>query len=117
MTTLQKILFFFVLPMITPLLFPPNTLLAGPIAIVLVMLLFGVLGILLMRGREQALTLAIFLLGLNAIVRIMMFFAGSTFSDGSPNYVYIVTSLLSISLSIYLLLRLDRVDVRTQMVS
>jgi len=117
MTTLQKVMFYFVLPMIAPLLFPPRTLAAGPIAIVLVIVLFGFLGFLLLRGRERALTLCIFLLGLNAIVRIMMLFAGASNIDGTPNFVYIITSTLSIVLSIYLLLRLDQVDVRSQMVA
>ena len=117
MKTSQKILFFFVLPIITPLLLPLKNLNNAWIGIIFVAALFGALGFLLLRGSSRALTLCIFLLGLNAIVRLMTFFQWSTFLDGTFNIPFILTSFLSIGLSIYLLLRLDRVDVRTMMIS
>jgi hypothetical protein len=116
MNTIEKILIFFLLPMIAPLLYPPETILTGYWAIILAVILFGGLGFLLIQGRAQALTLSIFLQGLNAITRIMMFFPHATYSDGSINIAYIVTAILSIGISTFLLLRLDRVDIRTQMV-
>lgn len=116
MKTLQKVLYFFVLPIIAPLLFPPRLLASGPMVILFFVVLFVLVGILLLRGRSSALTLAIFLLGLNAIIRLMMLFPHSTFIDGTPDFMYILTSILSIALSIFLVLRLDRVDIRSQMI-
>lgn len=102
--------------MIAPLMFPPNLLASGFLVVLFAAALFIIIGVFLLRGSSQMLTLAIFLQGLNAIVRIMMFFPHATFIDGSANIIYIVTSILSISLSIYLVLRLDKVDIRTRMV-
>ena len=116
MSTIQRILFFFLLPFLAPLLYPPTVLAGGFMGIILAGVLFALLGILLLQGRLTALTLSIFLQGLNVIVRIMMLFPNATFVDGKPDYVYIITGLLSICLSLYLVLRLDRVDVRVTMV-
>ena len=116
MSKLQIALIFFVLPIISPLIFPPVTLVSGFIAVIFEVILFGLLGFFLMRGYSTALKLSIFLQGLNAIVRIMMFFQRATYSDGTANLIYIVTSLLSIGISTYVMLRLDRVDIRTRMV-
>jgi len=116
MSTIQRILLFFVIPILAPLFFPPQTLMGGYLIILVDVILFGALGFFLMRGRNTALTLLIFLQGLNVIIRMMMFFSNATYHDGTANVMYIITSLISIVLSLYLVLRLDRVDVRTQMV-
>jgi hypothetical protein len=121
MSTIQKVLLFFLLPVIAPILYPPSALVSGDLTIMVYLsITFGiilfVLGFLLLRGSSQALTLSIFLLGLNAINRILMFFGNATFTNGSLDIVYIITSVLSIGLSIYLLLRLDQIDIRTRMV-
>jgi len=116
MNTTQKILIFFLLPMIAPLLLPPTSLSSATIAIILVLILFGMLGFLLLRGYSQALTLSIFLQGMNAIIRIMTFFQHATYNDGTANLMFIITSSLSIALSVYLVLRMDETDVRTLMV-
>jgi hypothetical protein len=116
MSTIEKIFIFFILPIISPLLYPPFTIFAGYWAILLAVILFGGLGFLMVQGRAQALKLSIFLQGLNAIIRIMMFFPHAAYSNGSIDIVYVVSAILSISLSTFLLLRLDRVDIRTQMV-
>jgi len=116
MSTLQRILFFFVLPIISPLFLPPQILQNGFVGIIVEIILFAILGFFLLRGQSTALTLTIFIQGLNAIVRIMMLFPRANYTDGTANFIYIFTSLVSIALSIYLVLRLDRVDVRTQMV-
>jgi len=102
--------------MLAPLLFPPSLLAAGYLVVLFAAVLFIIIGVFLLRGSSQMLTLAIFLQGLNAIIRIMMFFPHATFIDGSADVIYIITSILSISLSIYLVLRLDKVDIRTRMV-
>jgi hypothetical protein len=45
----------------------------------------------------------------------MMFFPNSATQDGTWLYANIITSILSIAISMYLVLRLDRVDIRNQM--
>ncbi len=118
MSTIQKILLFFVIPLIAaPLIRPLQEILGTLGAIITVVVLFVLLGVFLLRGSSTALTLSIFLQGLNVITYIMMFFPNATFSDGTVNITYIITSLISMALSTYLVLRLDQVDVRTQMVT
>lgn len=116
MTTLQKILIFFVLPFIAPLIYPPELIASAWIAFVLAAVLFGLLGILLLRGNSTALTLSIFLQGINAIIRLMMFLP-SAGTSAQVNLPWIIASVLSIALSTYLVLRLDRTDVRVTMVT
>ncbi len=122
----QRILLYFVLPTLAPLLFPPDWLaslvmssgslsITGLILLLLVVGLFIFLGYMLMRGRSTALTLSIFLQGLNVIVRLMMFFP-HVYEQGKFSPLYVVFSILSIGLSMYLLMRLDKVDVRSTMV-
>jgi hypothetical protein len=126
MNQTQRFLLYFVLTALAPLLFPPDVLagmvapsgglsLAGIIFIVLYLVLFIGLGVLLMRGRSNALTLSIFLQGLNVIVRLMMLFP-RVYTQGEFNTVFVITSFLSMALSMYLLLRLDKVDIRSTMV-
>jgi hypothetical protein len=116
MSTIQKILLFFLLPAIAAILYPPQTFQSGILGIALVVVVFFLLGFMLLRGSTRALTLSIFIQGLNAIVRIMMFFPNATTPSGATDLAYILTSILSISLSIYLLLRLDETDIKIQMV-
>ena len=115
MQLFQRILIFFVLPAIAPLLFPPEVIGGAWIAILLDVILFAALGFALTRGKLTALTLLIFIQGLNVIVRLMMFFPNSATADGTWLYANIITSILSIAISMYLVLRLDRVDIRSQM--
>lgn len=116
MSTAQKFFLFFALPFIAPLLFPPEMLISGWVAIPIALLLFTGLGFLLLRGNSTALTLAIFLQGLNVIVRLMMLYP-HIYERGEFNLSWLVTSLLSIGISTYLVLRLDRTDVRVTMVT
>jgi hypothetical protein len=119
MTTLQKILLFVVLPVIAPLLLPPRFFGAAGGPILFLAVLIGVSALLLSpflwRGWSKALTLAIFLQGLNVINRLMMFFPNLS-KQGVYDYVWLITSLLSMGLCMYLVLRLDRTDVRVTMV-
>lgn len=119
MSTSQKILLFFVIPIIAVPLIRPLQVILGSLeaAIIAIVVLFISLGFLLLRGNSTALTLSIFLQGLNVITYILMFFPNATYSDGTINIVYIITSLISMAISTYLVLRLDQVDVRTQMVT
>jgi hypothetical protein len=116
MSTFQRILFFFILPILAPLFLPPRMLEGGFLGIITEVILFAALGVFLMRGQSTVLKLSIFLQGLNVIIRMMMLFPHITFTDGTFDSAYTLTSVISIVLSLYLVLRLDRVDIRTQMV-
>jgi hypothetical protein len=120
MTNIQRFLLFILLPLIAPLLIPPavfttNTGLALlPIAIAISSVPVGWM---IYRGSSTALTLAIFLQGLNVIIRLMMFFPHVLTQTGRIDIPWVVASLLSMGLSTYLALRLDRTDVRVLMVT
>jgi hypothetical protein len=116
MNSTQRILHFFILPILAILLFPPGWLLSGLAGVLAAVILFVLLGILLLQGRSAALTLSIFLQGLSVIVRLMMLFPHFTKPGGSFDMIYGITTALSIGLSTYLLLRLDRSDIRAKMV-
>lgn len=116
MTGANRILHYFLLPIIAALMLPPDWLTGGIIVVALVAMLFISLGLLLLRGRSSALTLVIFILGFNVIIRLMMFFPHFTNIDGTWNYPFILTSFISMALSTYLVIRLDKVDVRVQMI-
>jgi hypothetical protein len=114
----SRILLFFVLPFIAVLSIPPDQmgLLIGlaPFAAIL----FGIMGWLLLRGQSLALTLMIFLQGLNVIVRLLMLFPHAIdVTNGMINFSYLIFNLLGMGLSLWLLLRLDQPDVRVTMVT
>jgi hypothetical protein len=115
MSTYKRMLLFFILPIISPLLLPLIWRADAWLGILVEVILFLALGYALMRGSSTALTLSIFLQGLNVIVRLMMFFPHAAPAVGVYNWAYILSSFASIGLSMYLLLRLDKVDVRVQM--
>jgi hypothetical protein len=122
MKTYSRILLFFVLPVIAPLLFPPDKLL-GVVPDVLLGVMMAVvaffIGFFLWQGYSLALTFSIFLQGFNVITRLMMFFSTivTLSSANQPQFdpLYTVTSVLSMGISLWVLLRLDRVDVHAQM--
>ena len=116
MSTPLRILLFFVLPILAVLLYPPDTLFGSAIVLIVALAFFIGLGIFLWQGRSPALTFCIFIQGVNVIVRLMMFFSNSFSSDGVLNAVYFITCLAGMGLSIWLLLRLDRQDVRLTMI-
>jgi hypothetical protein len=116
MGTFWKILFFFVLPAAAPLIYPPEMLLPNLPIIGLVLVMFMTLGYFLWKGYALALTLSIFLQGFNVIIRLMMLFPNVMSAAGQFYPVYLVAALASIALSFYLLMRLDKTDVRVQMI-
>jgi hypothetical protein len=121
MTTLQKIILFIVLPFLAPMLLPPrfyDPSVGGPILFLAVVLGISALliGPFIWMGRSTALTLGIFVQGLNVIIRLMMLFPNLS-KLGVYDIPWLITSLLSIGLSIYLVLRLDRTDVRVTLVT
>jgi len=115
MKTGLKVLLFFLLPVVAVILFPPATLTGALPVIAVTVVSFGLLAYAIWRGRNWALVLAVFIQGFNAIIRIMMFLSHAVpaKAEGQPDIPYIIASLLSIILSVYLVLRLDRVDVRS----
>ncbi len=122
MKTYMRVLLFFVLPVIAPLLFPPSALLdVEPDVLlgVLIALVSLAIGFLLWQGYSLALTFSIFLQGFNVITRLMMFFSTAVTLSASRqpqvDFLFIGVSVLSIGISLWVLLRLDRVDVHTQM--
>lgn len=114
----RKILLPILLLQFIPLLiFPPATLQGAFVAIALVLLVFAGLGLGVWRGRSWALTLSIFLQGVNIIVRLMMLFPNAKTEAGVVNLPFILTSLLAIIVSGWFLLRLDRPDIRALIVA
>ncbi len=117
MNTLSKVLLFILLPIVAVLSYPPSMLGSGIVLILIVAVLIGLLGWLLWRGRSLALTFAIFLQGMNVIVRLMMLFSNSMDkTTGVVNVTYIIASLFGLLLSMYLVLKLDTPQVRKIMV-
>ncbi|HEY9076481.1 MAG TPA: hypothetical protein VIO61_08060 [Anaerolineaceae bacterium] len=117
MTTIQKIFYFFVLPCLGPLMFPPSTFTSqsGLILMAIVLVFLLGLGMLQLQGRSNALTFAIFLQGLNVIVRLMMVFPGAVSKDFKTDPIFILTMVAGIAISTFLLLRLDKNDIRRTM--
>jgi len=115
----ERFLFFIVLPILALISYPPALFasLNGIFAILLAIIFIGLLGWMVWRGRSVALTLLILSQGFNVIIRMMMFFPNSVDKSGAWNLTFAVTCLLGIGLSYYLLLRLDRPDIRAQMIT
>jgi hypothetical protein len=117
MKPLEKILFFFLLPVIALISYPPNMLFSAIGVVVVVVAGFLLLGWALMRGKSVALTFTIFVQGLNVIIRIMMFFSHAVPAHQSLDITYVVFNLIGLCLSFYLMLRLDERDVRLTMIA
>lgn len=116
MNSTQRFIHFFILPILATILFPLDWLQRGLAGVLAAVILFVALGVLLLQGRSAVLTLSIFLQGLSVIVRLMMLFPHFTQHGGGLNLAFGLATALSIALSTYLLLRLDRNDIRAQMV-
>ena len=109
----QAALFF--LQLIPLLLFPPSILVNGLLAVGVVAVAILALGVMLLRRRAWALTMSIFVQGLNIVVRLMMLFPHTLLSASAGKGVdvaFVVSSVLSIAISGWFLLRLDRPDIR-----
>ncbi|PWH12920.1 MAG: hypothetical protein DDG59_15185 [Anaerolineae bacterium] len=95
------------------LLYPPRTLLSGIGVVVVALLFFVFLGYGLWRRRMWALTMSIFVQGLNIIVRFMMFYPAAKTPQGTWNIELVLFTAVAIILSGWILLRLDRPDIRS----
>ena len=117
MKPINRILLFFVLPLLATLLYPPSWLGNGIGVVIFGVVFFAALAFFLWRGYSRALTLMIFIQGINVIARMMMFFSNAKPPDSPLDMAYAITNLLGLALSTYLLLRLDKPDVRVQMIA
>jgi hypothetical protein len=115
MTTIKRVLLFFLLPIVAILSFPPDRLNGGIEIFAVVAAFFLLIGIFLWRGHSLALTFAIFLQGMNVIIRLMLFFANAIPKTGILDVPFAIAMLVGLGLSLYLTLRLDRNDVRGTM--
>ena len=111
MSTIQKYLFFIVLPLIGLLAFPPEFYSQGTVVMGVVAALIILLGMVVWRGSQRALTFAIFLNGMNVIVRLMMLLSTVINKQGQVNLPFGITGLLGLAVSFYLMLRLDQTDI------
>jgi hypothetical protein len=117
MDNTRRFLFYILLPVVALLCYPPSTLISGFIGIVLAILFIAFLGWMVWRGRSVALTMLILSQGFNVIIRLMMFFPNSVNKNGAWNLPFVITCLAGLALSFWLMLRLDKADVRSQMVA
>ncbi len=101
------------LQLIPLLIFPPSILLEGIVVVGVVAVAIVALGFMLLRRRAWALTMSIFIQGLNIVVRLMMLFPHAIDSESSGiDVAFVVSSLLAIAISGWFLIRLDRADIR-----
>jgi hypothetical protein len=117
MDNTRRFLFYILLPVVALLCYPPATLLNGIVGIIGALIFIALLGWMVWRGRSLALTLLILSQGFNVIIRLMMLMPNSISETGVWNPAYIITSLVGLVLSFWLMLRLDKADVRSQMVA
>jgi hypothetical protein len=120
MNNFTRLLLFFILPALAVLSYPPTIFSSdggGIYILISVFFVFALLGFLIYRGSSRALTLSIFIQGMNVIIRIMMFFTQSVPTPGQVNWNFMIFTIIGLSLSSYLLLRLDKPDIRARLVT
>jgi hypothetical protein len=116
MSLTNRLLLFFILPILGVMAYPPATLFKGIIGILIIIAFFVFLGFMMLQGRSLALTFSIFVQGMNAIIRMMMFFTNGFSKEGVPDAIFLITSLLGLVISLWLIIRLDKQDVRLIMI-
>ena len=121
MSTRQKLLLVYIFQIIPLLIYPPETLKSGFALIGIMVIIFALLGFSLSHGRSWALSLSLTLQGFNVVIRLMMLFPNALMRLSSGSFAfdlsYIALSVISIALSLFFLLRLDRPDVRATIVA
>jgi len=117
MTAIKRAAPFLFLQFIPLLIFPP-ALLAGALVFVAIVVAVALgLAIMVWRGRTWALTMSIFLQGLNVIVRVMMLLPRAMSQTETVDVAFIITSVLAIAASWVFLYRFDRPELRAAMVA
>jgi hypothetical protein len=120
MANRQQLLLIYLFQIVPLLIFPPETLKAGIIIVGILVVVFALLGYGLWRGRNWALSLSLTLQGFNVVIRLLMLFPNAMVrSTGGMGFdlTFIALSVVSIALSSFFLLRLDRPDVRSTIVA
>ena len=100
------------LPIIGMLSYPLSYITEGFIGMVIVAAFILGLGMFVWRGSARALTFAIFLNGMNVIVRLMMLLSTVISKQGIINVQFGIAGMLGLIISFYIMLRLDQTDVR-----
>lgn len=121
MSNRQQLLLIYLFQIVPLLIFPLETLKAGIIIVGILVVVFGLLGYGLWRGRNWALSLSLTLQGFNVIIRLLMLFPNAMVrsAEGVLSFdgAFITLSIVSIALSAFFLLRLDRPDVRSTIIA
>jgi hypothetical protein len=112
----KKILFFFILPILGFLFYDPAVLGKALLLIAIVAAFFVFVGVLLMRGYSTVLTFAIFLNGMNVIVRLLMLVSTTFSKNGVFQPGFAIFTFSGLAISFFLMLRLDKVDIRKTMI-
>jgi hypothetical protein len=116
METFKKVLFFFILPIVGVMFYQPSTLGSAFSILWVALVIFVVMGLLLWYGYSKALTFMIFINGMNVIVRLMMLLSTSFSEEGVFNLSFFAFGMIGAAISFFLVLRLDKVDIRQHMV-
>ncbi len=116
----KKFLLPIILLQIFPILiFPLKTITAALPIFGFVAFIFALLGYGIWRGRSWALSMSIFIQGFNIITRMMMFFPHAIrtpVNGGGWDISYLILATLSMGISAWFMLRLDKPDVRSYIV-
>jgi hypothetical protein len=112
MSTIKRFLLFCFLPVIAMLSYPLNYITEGFIGMIIVAAFILGLGMFIWRGSSRALTFAIFLNGMNVIIRLMMLLSTVINKQGVVNAQFGIAGMLGLIISFYIMLRLDQTDVR-----
>jgi hypothetical protein len=92
-------------------LLPPDILFKNPLVLIAPLALFAFMAWAMLTLKRWALTLCIFVQGMNAIVRFLILFPQAT-TDGNLNWLFIITSLLAIAMSSAILYVIDQPKVQ-----
>ena len=101
-----------ILQFIPALLLPPALLFSvNPVLLVVPLAFFAFLGWAMLTLRRWSMTLCIFVQGLNVIARFLILFPQAV-SDGSVDWLFVITSLVAILLSSAILYVIDQPKVQ-----
>jgi len=117
MSALKRVAPYLFLQFLPLLIFPLELLQQAWTLVVIVVVALSMLSFLVWRGRLWALTMSIFMQGLNVIIRVMMLLPRAISPTTGVDVLFATTSLLAIGLSWFLLYRFDRPELRAAMVA
>lgn len=110
---LLPIIFLQIIPI---LIYPIKTITSSLPIFGFVALIFALLGYGIWRGRSWALSMSIFIQGFNVITRMMMFFPHAVrtpANGGGWDLPYLILAVLSMGISVWFMLRLDKPDIQS----